>query len=559
MASALRVCTRALPAARAAMRLPARHVSSSALRLDDAAGTETQGKSAAAAAAKAPTDASPGAQAFATAREVAETLAPYQGSFDEMPAGYEGDEEAALSAGLETPWHWSYAGLVEAPKVAGPAHGYLPTTVYSSKYFTATSQPAQHTERHDGRYYVMPELTTWLPEGLSGEWEQEFGYTGRSAVMVRQQGRQLVDALRAFEAQPAEQRAASNALLADAAAMRAADQATRETTPFRLVTGPRGIGKSGLLLYALHYARSAGWLTLYVPSGYTLTQQAQHYGPCPDPDRAGNLDQNDIAHEMLQHMLTLHAEQLGSLPQRQQYPRDRYLPAEQDEAVINEKVRIRTEERAQKARLKAQAESQGKMWDPATFSSGLPAYLAAADVDRAGASLADMVAWGIAHPAWAAVAVADLVQELRQVTEMPVLIAVDGMNWLYGHGKYFLNNQRVPVSKMTLPAAFRVLDNEGYSKDMTFARGFVLAADSLRNGVHMPYGMDGVLPRGSRLFVNPQTCAETHAQLLHYHYSGSFLELQSRATVNAASTEYFNVLSSGNPREVQRAALISFD
>jgi len=56
--------------------------------------------------------------------------------------------------------------------------------------------------------------------------------------------------------------------------------------------------------------------------------------------------------------LDIHGEQLEEVPQRQEYPRDRYLPADVDEVIMSETRRMRAEhqDKLRKARALAAAE-----------------------------------------------------------------------------------------------------------------------------------------------------------------------------------------------------------
>lgn len=199
--------------------------------------------------------------------------------------------------------------------------------------------------------------------------------------------------------------------------------------PFRLLMGPRGIGKSAILTYALRYARQNDWLTVCLPSSFKITQQPAI--TVPSRSRPGFLDQPDFAYDMLRHIGLLHVDQLKNIPQRRTYSRDRYLPAEDDEVVTQTKLEMKQQERAERAKLKAQVESQGGTWDPTTFESKIPEYLDPQKVDRSHTTLYHLVQWGIKHPAHATDCLLDFLEELKLVTEYPVLIAVDQINWLY--------------------------------------------------------------------------------------------------------------------------------
>ena len=327
--------------------------------------------------------------------------------------------------------------------------------------------------------------------------------------------------------------------------------------PFRLLTGPRGIGKSATLTYALYYARRNGWITLFIPDAFDWCRASLY--SVPAPSRPGWADQPDKALAMLQHIAAVNTELLADVPQRGVYPKDRYLPREADEEVVAAKAALRKEEDGEKARLKAAAEAAGEEWDPASFTSALPQLLDPSKADRQGATLADMVAWGIAHPPFATDCLLDLVGELKQCTEHPVLLAVDGVNWFYEPSDITLYGETVPMDKVSLASIGRVLDPAGVAPAASFKRGFTLLADSYKHTFHASMYDQVRGPRGTALTVPPLDRSDIHSTLLHYHYSGNFFEVQRREDVNGAAVDYFRTIAGGNPREVMRAAALVAD
>ena len=95
---------------------------------------------------------------------------------------------------------------------------------------------------------------------------------------------------------------------------------------------------------------------------------------------------------------------------------------------------------------------------------------------------------------------------------------------------------------------------------MAFKRAFLLTADTSRNSMKPAPGGRGKAkpPKGTRLVPEPLSREEVHYQLLHYHYTANYLELSSRADVDAHAVDYYAAISSGNPRELSRAAMLVF-
>jgi len=88
-------------------------------------------------------------------------------------------------------------------------------------------------------------------------------------------------------------------------------------------------------------------------------------------------------------------------------------------------------------------------------------------VDRSGFTLRDMVEWGILHPTQATDTLVDLLAELRLVTEVPVLVAIDGLNHLYEATPYPSEGRIVGPHELSIAAALRCLDGDGFKTCVT--------------------------------------------------------------------------------------------
>lgn len=145
------------------------------------------------------------------------------------------------------------------------------------------------------------------------------------------------------------------------------DPVARRPTPFTLLTGPNGAGKSAVLNQAVAYARSSGWLTVFLPSAFDAMNKGLVL--VKSRRRPGMIDQHDVALALLQSTLAGQAATLGRLPQRGTYAKFRYLPRAMDAVVTSERNRLRTAEDEERVRRRAEAESSGRTWDPASVKS----------------------------------------------------------------------------------------------------------------------------------------------------------------------------------------------
>jgi len=206
--------------------------------------------------------------------------------------------------------------------------------------------------------------------------------------------------------------------------------------PVTLLAGPRHSGKSAALVYAVHRARSSGWISVFVPDSFSWLNDSIMV--TASESRPGKLDQPDLSSQFLAGLLSAHADQLGEVPQRRGYSVGRYLPADADEEVSRKKERLAAQDSRERARLMAEASARGE--DPTTVvvESQLEAFESGPDHDRTGEgyTLRDVAEWGVRHPQSASDAVLDLLEELRLCVEFPVLLAVDGANELYEKSIY---------------------------------------------------------------------------------------------------------------------------
>ena len=327
--------------------------------------------------------------------------------------------------------------------------------------------------------------------------------------------------------------------------------------PLRLLTGPRGCGKSALLTYCAQYGRRNGWIVVFLPDAFDVMRMGKVL--VPSKLRPGMVDQHDVALRLLRELAATHAAQLAQVPQRRSYARHRYLPAALDAVVSAEREALRAGEEQERARLKAQADAAGRAWDAASFRSKFEDESDTA-VDRKGFTLLDMARWGAAHPAAATDCLLALLQELRLQTEFPVMVVVDSLNLLYDASPYpeAGSGALLPAERLSVPAAFQCLGEQGFRPDMALRRGVWLAALSYSHSQDMRPLFEKAAVRGRvRVPVPPLSRQEVFSVLSHYAASGAFLMLEAVAAVDAFLVEYFRTLSSGNYRELFKAAIFT--
>ena len=194
------------------------------------------------------------------------------------------------------------------------------------------------------------------------------------------------------------------------------EQAGEKNSSFaRILTGDRGVGKSATLIHALTWARTSGWLTMYMPRASNLVTQFGAFisgtgGPIAlvpgSTVGEGLFQQPNAAQEILQATADLHGEILAMLPQRRKYKHDLY------------------------------SAKQGQK-----------------------STLAHILMRGLGQPQRASDALFDLRLEFNLIEEVPVLIAVDEFNALYWPTALYFQGKSVKAHELVVAKAFRFVDH----------------------------------------------------------------------------------------------------
>lgn len=177
-------------------------------------------------------------------------------------------------------------------------------------------------------------------------------------------------------------------------------------------------------------------------------------------------------------------------------------------------------------------------------------------------SLLHMIEWGLAAPAQAVQTVAHLREELAQVTEVPVLIAIDGVNMLYRMSEYFDDEERLPASKLLLPQIFQEFGMKGMREadSLHMKNGIVMATMEnkhyhTREKYSRKHKRSGPIDpfhnrdreRSMVMDVPDYSDKETEVALMNYFDTQSI-----RFHVNRAVVQQVRVANDANPRKIFR-------
>lgn len=176
-----------------------------------------------------------------------------------------------------------------------------------------------------------------------------------------------------------------------------------------ILNGMKGVGKTCTLVEMAMWARSNGWLVVYV-DGRDLTETGN---VMPHKKERGLFDQPRIAVKICKDQIAANSEMLGNLPLR---------------GEINP-----------------------------SLSEGV----------KSGSTLLDLLNFGVSNPQSASEVVEEFRMQLNQVKEHPVLLAVDSFDRLHSLSEFTdrlslsYNPRRIHAHKLTVARLFNDYDNHG--------------------------------------------------------------------------------------------------
>ncbi|XP_032060491.1 28S ribosomal protein S29, mitochondrial [Aythya fuligula] len=111
-------------------------------------------------------------------------------------------------------------------------------------FYTNETDPANHTEHHEGRHYSIPleEVKAVFPHGLPYRFQQQVKTFNEACLMVRKPALELLTYLK-------------NSNFAHPAVR-------------YVIYGQRGTGKTMTLCHVVHYCARQGWLVLHIPDAH---------------------------------------------------------------------------------------------------------------------------------------------------------------------------------------------------------------------------------------------------------------------------------------------------
>eukprot|EP00613_Pedinella_sp_CCMP2098_P071331 CAMPEP_0171924120 /NCGR_PEP_ID=MMETSP0993-20121228/22704_1 /TAXON_ID=483369 /ORGANISM="non described non described, Strain CCMP2098" /LENGTH=472 /DNA_ID=CAMNT_0012562305 /DNA_START=95 /DNA_END=1513 /DNA_ORIENTATION=- len=325
---------------------------------------------------------------------------------------------------------------VMEPNVQRSAIEFLPENIL-------TTNPLGDAAGDMNKFFEISDesFTTSFPQGVDSGLEVLFQrLDNKKRLMVRGAALGLIDILRSAD-KPADESGGPKLVVLSSEG--------KELTK-------RGVGKTSALLHAVHWARANGWLVLHVQDAKFVMEGG--WWVKPSEVTPGDFDQPQVAEKILGDFLAAHASLLESLPLQTSGAASLIEEYEAAQAVApggalfagGKGERVGEEEGATEAEQEA-AEAGATKARHATLKD-LCGLGVVGDRDPKRGEV-----WAMLVERFGSRALLCLRQELSVLKAVPVLVAIDEYNLLFGTTKHFFDEQRLEAEQLVVVQALRDL------------------------------------------------------------------------------------------------------
>ncbi|KAF0699756.1 Aste57867_9683 [Aphanomyces stellatus] len=239
-----------------------------------------------------------------------------------------------------------------------------------------------------------------------------------------------------------------------------------------VLDGERGTGKTVALIQAVNFARENGWIVLHVPHAREWVNDAPYVTKSAHIE--GKFDIDVVGMDILKQLIECHGEQLATLSVRGDY---------------------------------------GAHYYPRSFAKKPKSE---SEYDKSSLTLLDICENGLKDDLLTCKAVLDLKAELAQVTEFPVLIAIDEYNTWFRKTVFGYEGVDVKPEDITLIDALRDVDESGYRADRALKNGLFLAATTENFPSAHDFSKQATFKRVRKL-LHPYTNDELKSLIDYFH------------------------------------------
>ncbi|CAK4078256.1 unnamed protein product [Aphanomyces euteiches] len=273
-----------------------------------------------------------------------------------------------------------------------------------------------------------------------------------------------------------------------------------------VLDGDRGTGKTVSLIQIVNYARESGWIVLHVPHARTWVQDAPYVTKSAFVE--GKFDIDVIGMDILKQFIQCHKDQLAQLPLRGDYG-DRYYPH-----TLPKKPKSESE------------------------------------YNKSDLTLLDICENGLKDDLLSCQAVIDLKNELAQVTEVPVLVAVDEYNAWFEKTVFGYEGVEVKPEDITIVDAFRDVDATGFRQDRQLKNGLFIAATTKNYPSRFDFSKQATYKRVRKL-LHPYSNEELTSVVDYLHHINF-----RQAKYSEQDVIYLRLMTKNVPLQVFKQACI---
>ncbi|ETW09771.1 hypothetical protein H310_00253 [Aphanomyces invadans] len=273
-----------------------------------------------------------------------------------------------------------------------------------------------------------------------------------------------------------------------------------------VLDGERGTGKTVSLIQIVTFARENGWIVLHVPHARSWTHDAPYVTKAAYHE--GKFDIDVVGADILKQLIQCHGDQLASLPLRGDY---------------------------------------GDVYYPRTF---IKKPKKASEYNKGDLTLLDICESGLKDELLTCKAVLDLKAELAEVTEFPVLIAIDEYNTWFHKTVFGYEGVPVKAEDITIVDAFRDVDATGYRVDRKLKNGLFIAATTENYPTKNEFSKQASYKRVRKL-LHPYTPEEL-TSLVDYFHAINFRQ----SKYSEKDVVFLRLMSKGVPLKVFKQASV---
>eukprot|EP01035_Chromulina_nebulosa_P025215 gene25215-32904_t len=387
-------------------------------------------------------------------------------------------------------------------------------------------------ERCEGDYVELDpnDIKKYLPEGLAGDAADEFDFSSQKCWMIRNSSKVLFRLLDSFAQEVDVNSINKNVVprvsvagltdrpewtLAKVSVMNYGKELLKETAETSLevtqgegsvvddvipgissaikngaknimITGPRGSGKSMVLSQTVFHARLNGWLCLFIPRGWEQVQTGPHvHASKANPNVYDNFN---LSSEVLRGFWRAHKDLLRTIPMANvgnllKYRND----FAKFEEVWKRIASVPGREKIDYIGMRALIEEDDSDPDEDAKDVDVLKGFDYRTILRESLTLEDLVRCGVAHRYIAGSIFEDLMVELKQLTSVPVLIAVDQYNTWEVDSAFSITvserkSIRIPGFDLCVPRALRFLQRKKFKNSrLQLQNGIFLCSTSFKH------------------------------------------------------------------------------